>query len=891
MPEQAILDLPVIEFEHFQDSPGRLHAQCIESYELTGFRPHPDAVFHLAASLWRYRRNHSLKQVAALAALFLDALSRHVAARRRVAAVRTAMDEPGASALRGTLAEADDELAAAQDELSGVTGRLTEFVAGYFELRERDPAAAGEILAGSLEEMGEPGWIDRLEILAQELRRLEDPRIDWSAPLAEVLADLDALKLPGPSNGNGHSTDGGLLRRLQSEIEQYRVLAGRASKRLQQVDAERHQLEDLLQDSEQNFGSRARAIEEARHALEVTLADVRARMQRMEDAHGSELQQARREIAALRAERDRLAEELLAALETSTETESSQEELIEQIESAAGDRAEAAGALSALSRRLEEVQGDAETAAGRASELQARVDELEAILDEMRDELSRSEERVLQAEATIEALESDAGRSTEFEAILTESEERLTATEEQLADALLRADQLGGQLEDKSYELQRAQERIEAQKRTVDSISSQLAETETLADEQDARIAGLERENERLRRDLSHAQSKMLDAAGDVDEAREAAETARLELQHLKEQFEEQKGRTSTVNSESLALRANLRERDEEVVSLRAELLDAQQRAKKAEKQAEDGARRGRDLEDEPAALRQEAAAARAEADKLRADLKAARDEAAARRSEAEGLSRDAGARQDELERLRAELDAMRNAADLGGSRKAETRARVIELEQQLAQQREEAQAESDLARERHARLQERLQLAQARAANADLERQSLLESLEQLEGTRQAERAELQALVETERGRVSSDETALLQATSELEALREKLNDSEAYLIKRQREFERVEAQLRGLLEEIRAVADLRTEYESGEPGKARDEIASQIARRTDSLFASAGKPVRADRRTEKLVILTVKKSDEEIAAESDKPFVATNKRADRNDPKPSES
>src|SRR5690606_6576828 len=107
---------------------------------------------------------------------------------------------------------------------------------------------------------------------------------------------------------------------------------------------------------------------------------------------------------------------------------------------------------------------------------------------------------------------------------------------ERLADAELRADQLAGQLEDKQYELKRGQDRIEAQKRTIDSISSQLAEAETLTDEHEARIAALERENERLRRDLSDAQSRMLDAKGDVDEARDAAETARAEMQRLKDQ-------------------------------------------------------------------------------------------------------------------------------------------------------------------------------------------------------------------------------------------------------------------------------------------------------------------------------------------------------------------
>ena len=76
MPEQAILDLPVIEFELYEDSIGRLHAQCIESYRLAGFRPHPDAIFHLGASLWRYRDNETLKQVVALAACYLHDLGK-----------------------------------------------------------------------------------------------------------------------------------------------------------------------------------------------------------------------------------------------------------------------------------------------------------------------------------------------------------------------------------------------------------------------------------------------------------------------------------------------------------------------------------------------------------------------------------------------------------------------------------------------------------------------------------------------------------------------------------------------------------------------------------------------------------------------------------------------
>ena len=137
MPDQAILDLPVIQFEYYEDSPGRLHAQCIESYGLTGFKPHPDAVFHFSASLWRYREEESLKQIALLSTCYLQALSQHVAARRRVAAIRASMDESSAQALRVKLAEADEELAISQDDLGDITRQLTDLVARAAESQGR----------------------------------------------------------------------------------------------------------------------------------------------------------------------------------------------------------------------------------------------------------------------------------------------------------------------------------------------------------------------------------------------------------------------------------------------------------------------------------------------------------------------------------------------------------------------------------------------------------------------------------------------------------------------------------------------------------------------------------------------------------------------------------
>ncbi|MEZ5990764.1 MAG: hypothetical protein R3E76_00220 [Planctomycetota bacterium] len=886
MPEQAILDLPVIEFELYEDSLGRLHAQCIESYGLAGFRPHPDAIFHLAASLWRYRETESMKQVAGLAAFYLHALSNHVAARRRVAAVRTAMQESGDSTMRARLADADDALATAQEQLTAVSTQLSAFVASLKSTRKRNPKAADERLKRNLSAMGEPGWTDHLELVSGELAGINEPRIDWSAPLDEVLEDLEALPTTAPKagNGNGHGKpSGSVLERLQAELEQYRTIADRASTRLKQVDDERHQLEALLQESEHDSTNRSVALEEAREALEVTLVEARDRLDRLERDRNAELLEARRELKQLRSERDRLAGELLLALESSTEVEVSQEELIERLESAVSDRAEAAQTLSALSRRLEEVQNDAVDAGDRVDALTRKTHELQQTVEELASELAHSEEQRRLGEATIRSLENNSSLSAEFESILTESEDRLADTQERLADAELRIDQLGGQLEDKDYELQRAQDRIEGLKKTIDSVSVQLAEAETLGDGHEVRIGALERENERLRRDLSDAQTKMLDATGDVDEAKEAARAAESELARLKESLEEERTKTTSVSSESMVLRKDVRDRDEKISSLQSELEDTQHRLERFEKTAEESTRKTRDIQDELDIAQQRASTAEEENQRLRSELDALKNSAAVAEEASTGLQQERESLRAELQKAKAAHDALQSSVDRNGGREAELRAALVQLEQEIALVREEQRASNELAEDRRTKLEEKLVLAAERAQNADTERSAVQEMYEHSEKRRAEERRELEALVERERKTVRTDEGALDKLRSELEGLREKLNESEAFLIKRQREFERTDSQLMSLLDEVRAIADLRVKYEKTKPGKKRDEVASQIGRRMDSLFSSAGRPVHADRRTEKLVIMTIKKSDEEIAEESNKPFVATNKDEDQ--------
>jgi chromosome segregation ATPase len=232
-----------------------------------------------------------------------------------------------------------------------------------------------------------------------------------------------------------------------------------------------------------------------------------------------------------------------------------------------------------------------------------------------------------------------------------------------------------------------------------------------------------------------------------------------------------------------------------------------------------------------------------------------------------------------ELQRAAAERDAAREAESRLRPRLAELEAAVIAAQQALAQQREETRAQLDLEQERRAKLDERVALMKQRLESAANEKAELAALLQQAEAARSAQVSELETLLDSLRNEQGGQGREAEKARADAKALQDKLNETESFLIKRQRDFERVETQFKSLLEEVGKVADLRTAYEKAQSDEERTEIASQIGRRLDSLFAASGRPVHADRRTEKVVILHVKKSDTEIAQQAEQPFVATNK------------
>lgn len=887
MPAQTILDLPVINFEATLADTARLHAQCIENYGLAGYAPHPDAVFHVAASLWRFRHEQSLAQVTGLATFFLKALSEVVASRRRLGALKTA-------GTRGQkLQEAEEDLEFAQRDLADLTRLCHEFVAELIDFTRRNRAKSLQVVETNLREMGESVWSAELDRLARGLLVLDASRIDWTRPLDEVLEALEDLAagLPaaGTEGGNGSGrraaqkgVDNNLLERMQRELREYQTIANQASVRLRQIDRERRDLEAMLDQTGKTGVEKTREIDKHRETLELTVSEARARLQAIEQQQGTELARLRDDNRRLRAENERLTNELLNALTQSTAGDDQSEELLARIDEMDSQRLEAAAAIEQLSARLAGVQQESGSHAQQAAESRARIAQLQANVEELGRELAAAESRLTQAQATILALENTAGRSAEFDAVLTESEARLAETEAKLIEAEARAEQLAAQLEDRDYRIGQLEQRATASKRNVDTLSGQLAESENLLSEHSGRIRELERENERLRRDLSEAQTRMLDARGDIDEVRQNETRARAELDQLREELRAERSKSDKVRVDTGRIRDELADANARVGKAEAEGRTLRTQLDEARAATE---RRRVEAEQAMAAARGVERRAKEAEDKL-ARVTRELEESRARLSAAETAAREAGGAtaasletvRTEANRARAELEALRRSESSTGDAVARLRAELAQVRGELAETREEAATARDLMAEKLTRAEEKLVLAAERSRNAEIERKALADANEAAEAARAAERKELEGVIARMRQEAENAGQSGASASAEVAALKAKLNESDAFVISRERELEKLSNRVKFLLGEVGAVADLRTKFEQAADEAKRNDLASQISRKLDSLFVEAGRRVPADRRTEKIVIMHVKKDAEQIASEAEKPFVATN-------------
>ncbi|MHC4841407.1 MAG: coiled-coil domain-containing protein [Planctomycetota bacterium] len=887
MPQQAILDLPVIEFENHRTSLVTLQDFCTASYGLIGLCPHADAAFHFAASLWRFRAEESLFQVAAISAGYLFELDNFIAAKRRLHAARQNDAESNTSASSDACENAARLLDNASDSLEDAGSILSQFFQSEVNPNRHDR---------NIELMRRPGWIDDLDSYCHALVKHGPIIRHWRGDLIDVLDQLASRKpevLASSSNGNGRGNP--LVDRLKKEVADYQNLASQASVRLSEVDRERRELESLLSERESGNADQSLELEDARHALDVTLAEARKRLGDLESSNVGEAADLNRRIKELESENSRLADELLKTESKATSGAVDVEELIEKLERAADEREDAAKTIENLSRRLKVVQEEVEVQSKQLVETDGasteKATELEAAVDSLRLDVVRTETDLQEANATIKALESEKERQSEYDDLLTASEARVLEAEDELEHSSLRIEQLENVSDAKQEEIADLESKLSQRDDTITEISSQLAESETLTQGHSGRINELESENERLRRDLSDAQGQMLNAKGDFEEAVNKERDVRAQVTRMMDQQKDEREERDLLKEELETVRLELDALNELAETAKAhgdelEATLARSSAEQDELQAK-LIEAGEKLD----AATNEVGEIRKQLEEKESVLSAAEASLGEKSANAEELAAKSAELQEELEALQDELKSAVTKESQARKSLVEFKTTSVELEQDLAVAKENQLASSEAAQDREAKLRDKLEILEGRLANSVKEKQTFLDAMQTGENSRRDEKTELEAVINKLRKESEDHHKALLEAQNQVDSYKSKLDESDSFVIERERELEKTTHRKKFFEEEVRAIADLRAKFEETDKDSKRDELASQISRRMDGLFTEVGRPVHADRRTEKILVLHVKKSDEEIAAEKSSEFVATNADSDSNDEKPSEN
>jgi chromosome segregation ATPase len=790
MPQQAILDLPVIEFEPFVRAPARLHALCIDRYGLSGIAPHPDIAFHFAASLWRYRQAESPKQLAGLASAYVQALAAQLAARRRVSASRAGTGSVGG------LDRAEGALRAATRHLEQVTRHVLDFAADLLDAAARHPERADRRVDENLNAMGEPAWVRELEQACAAFQHFT-PEIDWDAELAYVLEQFEDAEAPTP--GSAHRR--GLMDTLRDELADARH---KATERVRNADAESRELARFLQQTTRKQPRQPRDTEHRR--LQAELAAVREQLERLGglqsevtaqpepprapdpamtaeiDKLRTDVRQLGAEVDSLRAERDQLSQELARTMDASTDSESEYESLLAELEAANSSRLAAADTIDALRERMQSLQDDAEKSA-------LMTGSLEQQLEEARKEVEAHRARIAGA---------DSARA-ELEQMLTESEARLADADSRNEEAQQQLESRQAQLDQARGELKAAREKLARTGKDLETAAAGLKQTEAYAAEQRKRASALEAENAEFQKKVADSRTRMVEFRDNLEEARASERALREEIVR--------------VESERENALEQLRTERETLAAVEQALSDLQEAREK--------------LATEVQALQAAADANNGRMSEEQAELVA------------------------QLDSLKDELTAERRWA--------------VDLERQTAEAEATREAEAARAESIRKTMDEKLALAHKRLEAVEHDNIELSDALKHAEEARQALNKELDSVTGRQSGERKRTDKLIKESKSEVENLQKQLAEAESNSAKRQRELERVRNEHRGVLEDVAAVADLRTEYERASNDAERQDIASRISRRLDSLFSVAGRPIHADRRTEKIVILHVRKSPED--------------------------
>ena len=856
MPEQAILDLPLVEFERFEGSVDAVSQHCIDVYGITGLSPHADAVFHLTASLFRYRDTESVFQLTALCCFFLRTLSNALAAQRRIVALGAAARD-GTGLTKAAYSEAQAEHTHEKANAANLCRMLLAVAGRHFVQSRRNRSAASSRLGQNLALIANASFQEELGSLIGPLSHADFSDLQFDLDPPQVFAQLDQHKARLTKPQNGHSKPSGRfsavadeavieatsslrgLGALKGELEEARHELQDAAEELVNLRRERAELEEMLRESERMASERALALEELRAALELSVSDARERLARVEREQSGELEQARRKAAESSIEREKLAAELARltreieslhkvkdesgremtrVLERAALSENEREDLLSQIESFDSERDVAAKTIEVLKDKVAQSK---DTIARRDEAL----NELQETVDSLRDELVSSETRLANAQASVLALETES-EQLRREAVqgqhsgkaLTDHQSRLKQAERRLADSERRVSQLEASLAESKDQLAQTEGKLKDQRRNVEVVSGQLAEAETLSNERADKLERLQSELAEARRGLGESQARLSESSARLKSVASTGKDAEQEMTRIRGQLEDQRRQVARLEE-------TVKARDAEI-------------SRRAESEAAQGSR---------------AANAESELAQLRRDLDRQNIELGSRAGESEKDSQET-----RQKLVTAEL-------------------RLMEAQQKLDSAEEDLRATNERGADMRQKQDAEIALLRERLTHAEAERQVLTQSLARGEDSQGKERSALEKQVKLLEEQARAQERESEKARAEQEKTRRKLDETDAFLIARQRELERVLTRQKYLISEIKAIAELRTRMEQATTDDARSEPASEVARRLDNLFSEAGAPINADRRTEKIVVMHLKKSDGEIRSETSPEFVAT--------------
>jgi len=685
------------------------------------------------------------------------------------------------------------------------------FSAETGEAPEPDQQAELEALRRELNELRRADRLrqdaeDRLSELQTELRKYRDVTEESERLVVTLRADLESATTENRQlqerYENSFNVQAEQLERLEHELEESTALVSGLQVEIAAAEQERGHLQERMGSTEADRDARLTQ-------LEVELA----RRQQQHDEVQTELEAGRAhaarlegEYAAYRNEQTRLQESLKDDLAQAQQRfESLHAELLKKTQ----QYSEAETGLQQQIRTVDSLNTELDALRRQRTTLET---ELAAAREHgsARDESAGAE--LVQRAAELETLRGELALVRQRENQLAEN---LAGKEEEIRAVLQQREELSAKYEQLQTELGQRTERLQQQ------LDDSLEEKQALNE----RIASLQTDYQSLQGESEQLQSRFIEQSGVVEglsAARQAAEEALGRLQGewdtnraaMKDELETAGARLNDLEARlEQSAQAALQEREQLQAEMQSQLDAYRDRVERQDREREE-------LQDEANRSREALRALTTERDELLTRLDQANKESAAE--------------QRKLGELNALVESLRNAADgqsreLGEqlesvSRKAnEAESRLETLRSELSGQREkEAGLLVDIEelQGQCQELQERLQAAEERYRERDLESQEALNKLYDDLTRKNGTERELQGQIERLRKKLDQSEEAVQAARHEaresVENIRNELNaerraraDERAQMAARQRELKEQLVSVASQHEEVIATRD----------------------------------------------------------------------------------